>query len=131
MVRSGGTMEQTNENKTTKNKKSKWPKALLAVGLIVGAVYLIEWYTNEFATSCEALVPQVVQISKDNGTAQGNALVLDVVEVSEHSNKNGSLECSGLAILSNNLKQEIKFQQYQEYDKWWVNFEPTGLPQRR
>lgn len=121
-------MEQVSE---IQSKKRNWYITLLIPVLVFGAIYLFETLTNDFASSCKELVPSIVKISKDNGTAQGNALVIDVVEVSEHSNKNGLLECSGLAILSNSLKQEIRFNQYQEYDKWWVNYEPTGLPQRR
>ncbi|WP_221724803.1 hypothetical protein, partial [Ochrobactrum sp. SFR4] len=78
-------------------------------------LFLIEWVTRDYSKSCDELVFPIVQLSKDNAPTQGNALIIDVVEVKEHSNNNGALECSGLGILSNGLKQQIRFRQHQEY----------------
>ena len=122
-------MVETNAENSSVAKPNKLARGLLIAAVIFGGVFVYNLMTNEFAYSCEDLVPQVVRISKENGTSRGNALVIDVVEVKEHSKNVGALECSGLGILSSGMKQTIQFRQYSEYDKWWVKYEPTGLPQ--
>ena len=124
-------MVETNAENSSAAKPNKIARGLLIAAAVFGGVFVYNFLTDEFAHSCEDLVPQVVRISKDNGTSRGNALVIDVVEVKEHSKNNGALECSGLGILSSGMKQTIQFRQYSEYDKWWVKYEPTGLPQSR
>ncbi|MCF7646905.1 hypothetical protein KQ944_18075 [Bacillus subtilis] len=124
-------MEHTKVNKKSVSLGKKIGQALLIGSFIFAGLLLIERLTDDFPKSCNELVNPIVQLSKDNAPTQGNALIIDVVEVKEHSNNEGALECSGLGILSNGLKQQIRFRQYQEYEKWWIKYEAIGLPQNR
>lgn len=124
-------MEQTSVDKKSGSLGKKIGQALLIGCFIFAGLLLIERLTDDFPKSCNELVAPIVQLSKDNAPTQGNALIIDVVEVKEHSNNEGALECSGLGILSNGLKQQIRFRQYQEYEKWWIKYEAIGLPQNR
>lgn len=123
-------MEEAETKKSKGGSKKIFQRGLIIIGIILAGVFIFELATDDFAYSCEGLVPQVQEISEKNARASGRRII-DIVEIKELTNREGTIECSGLALFSDSTKQTINFKQYSEYDKWWVRFEPTGQPQRR
>jgi hypothetical protein len=77
--------------------------------------------------TCSTLVSDVVKTSESNSNGFA-AKVIDLVEVKQVSQSDKELKCSGIGILSNGLKQTIIYRSYEEYGKWWIQYEPEGLP---
>lgn len=96
---------------------------------IFGAVVfaLAYWLMSAEPTTCEALKSDVLPISKENANAL-QPKILDIVEIKTLSNADGEMRCTGLAILSNAMKQNVTFERTKEYDQWWVKYEGQGLP---
>lgn len=85
------------------------------------------WYNSQGSTTCEDLKHEVIPISEENANVFQPKMI-DLVEIKTLSSKDGELECSGLAILSDSTKQNVAFRKVKEYDKWWVKYEGSGLP---
>jgi high-affinity K+ transport system ATPase subunit B len=77
--------------------------------------------------TCTTLVSDVVKISAENSNGFA-AKVIDLVETKEISKTDKELKCAAIGILSSGMKQPIVYRSYEEYGKWWVQFQPEGLP---
>ncbi|MEH6691279.1 MAG: hypothetical protein V7774_08865 [Pseudorhizobium pelagicum] len=88
---------------------------------------LAYWLMSAGPTTCEALKNDVLPISKENANAI-QPRIIEIVEIKTVSNADGEMRCTGLAILSNAMKQNVTFERTKEYDQWWVKYEGQGLP---
>jgi hypothetical protein len=113
--------EVKDEPKTRASSVTSWA--------IFGAVVfaLAYWLIGAEPTTCEALKSSVLPISEENSSAL-QPKILDIVEIQTTSNADGEMRCTGLAILSNGMKQNVTFERIKEYDQWWVKYAGQGLP---
>lgn len=88
---------------------------------------LAYWLIPTGSTTCEALKNEVLPISEENANAL-QPKILDIVDIKTVSNADGEMRCTGIAVLSNALKQNVAFERTMEYDQWWVRYEGQGLP---
>lgn len=104
-----------------------WKKAL-GYTIIVGLACMVFVVVSDSGpVTCEKLVKDVVKMSKENA-GPNRPKIIDLVEITTASNTDKELKCTGIGILSNGMKQNLIYGMYEEYEKWWVKFEPDGFP---
>lgn len=113
--------EVKNQTETKSGPMLSW--AIFGM-IVIGLAY---WFISAGPTTCEALKNEVLPISKENANAL-QPRILDIVEIKTVSNADGEMRCTGVAILSNALKQNVAFERTREYDQWWVKYQGQGLP---
>lgn len=99
----------------------------LAVLIMLGGPYFAFWGYQTFfgpAQFCRTLAPEVVKMAKEYDKT-GEMLLVDIVEIKEHSKNGYILECSGLGIFSNTMKLGVNFRQNEEYGKLWLSYEQS------
>lgn len=102
---------------------SNWKKGGAIVFLLA-----IFWFSPSFyrayALSCRfGIAAAVVDTSKENRQQTNGVWVIDVVEISALEATDKSVACAGTAILSDASRRPISFRTYEDYGKWWTEYQ--------
>lgn len=97
--------------------------ALVAIGAVWVGAHTI--FGGEGVYKCEDLIPEVVQLSKDNPAPLTNVTILDISEPRTTTPGTAkSVKCAGKAFLSDGSEQDITYRVFEKNGKPWLFFEP-------
>ncbi|MCO5153394.1 MULTISPECIES: hypothetical protein [unclassified Shinella] len=108
--------------------KSEQPAQSYAPNLIVGGIGLagalvVLTQTNVLTElskgtyDCDNLVPEIVSLSAEQASG---AKILGIFEIKTVKKEPETTECTGLAVMSDQSKQNVSYKAYIEYDQWWI-----------
>ena len=104
-----------------------WKGGGLAI-LAIGALWLGSgnFFQGDGVYNCEELIPEVIQLSKDNPNPLTNVKILDISEPRTTSPGTAkSVKCAGKAFLSDGTEQNINYRIIEKNGKPWLFFEPS------